>query len=85
VLLTRIDGWETYVAQADVFDERWIDLRLGKDLLHNLDDEGIERGILEPSLERLGERRADRKRDNNIIGVLRCAGKFLVSLSSRSV
>lgn len=71
----------SYIAQADILNQLWIEATLPDHLLEDLLDQPIERGVLETALPCLGERRTDRESDNDVVGVLRCAVSSLSSAS----
>ena len=50
------------------------------DLLEQLEDNAIKRRILQSTLPSLGQRRPNGKRNNNIIGIFRCAIPSSISL-----
>lgn len=62
---------ETYIAQANVLDKLRIQLRLRNNLLQQLDDEAIERRVLEASFVCLRKRRSDSERNDDIIRIFR--------------
>jgi hypothetical protein len=59
-----------YIAQADILHHLRIKSALSDYLLQDLEDKGIEVGVLETALLCLGQRRPDGQGDNNIIWVL---------------
>lgn len=68
----------TYVAQADIFDESWVEVATFVHLLQQLDNNAIKTGILEATLSGFGERRTDSESDHNIISIL-CGALVKVS------
>lgn len=62
-----------YIAQANVLDHLRVEVALADYLLEDLEDQAIERGVLESTLDGLGERCSGCKSDDNIVGVLRGA------------
>jgi hypothetical protein len=60
----------TYIAQADILNQRWVEVAALNNLLQQLDDHTIEIGVLEATLCGLGEGGADGKGDNDIVWVL---------------
>lgn len=60
----------TYVAQANVLNQLWVEVALADNLLEDLEHQAIERSVLEAALLGLGQRSADGERDDNIVGVL---------------
>ena len=58
--------------------------KLSKAYLHNLleqfEDNAIKRRVLQSTLPSLGQRRPNGKRNNNIIGIFRCAIPLSISL-----
>lgn len=60
----------THVTEADILNQSRIQLRSRHNLLHERVDHVVEIRVLETALAGLGERRAQRKRDDHIVGVL---------------
>jgi hypothetical protein len=60
----------TYVAQANVLDQLWVEVALADNLLEDLEHQAVERSVLEAALLGLGQRSADGECDDNIVGVL---------------
>lgn len=67
----------TYIAQADILDQGWVDLRLGQCLLQQRVYDVVQLGILESTLARLGQGCAKGQRNYNIVGVLVSTARFL--------
>jgi hypothetical protein len=64
-------SWSTtYVAQADVLYHLWVEPALADNLLEDLEDESIERSVLEAALLSLGQGGPDGECDDDIVGVL---------------
>ena len=59
-----------YVAQANILDHLWIDIRFVKDLFQKCVYDEIERGVFHSAFETLCERRPYGESDNDIVGVL---------------
>ena len=72
----------TYIAQADIFHKRRINLRLCDDFLHELVDEAVERRVFEAAFAGFCEGRADGEGDDDVVGVLRRSTIYCVSLCS---
>lgn len=70
---------KTYIAQADVLYHLWVEPALADDLLEDLEDEAIERSVLEATLLGLGQRGPDGECDDNVVGVLGGADDGVVS------
>lgn len=71
-----------YIAQANVLDHLRVEVALADYLLENLEDQAIERGVLEATLDGLGERCSGCKGDDNIVGVLRGADIIIAWLAT---
>lgn len=63
----------TYVTQAYVLDHLWVEVGLPHDLLENLEDNTIERSVLQATLAAFGKRCSDGEGDDNIVWVLSSA------------
>lgn len=61
---------ETHIAEADILNQSRVHVHLSDDLLHELEDDAIDRRVLESTLETLGERCADGEGNDNIVGIL---------------
>lgn len=72
-----------YIAQANVLDHLRIEVALADYLLEDLEDQAIERGVLEATLDGLGEWCSGSEGDDNIIGVLRGADSIIAWLATR--
>ena len=70
VLLACRSQSATYVAQANVLNQLWVEVALADNLLEDLEHQAIERSVLEAALLGLGQRSTDGERDDNIVGVL---------------
>lgn len=65
----------SYISQADVLDERSINLALVQDLLQQGVDNVVQVRVLETALLAFREGCADREGNHNVIGVLLRAGE----------
>lgn len=63
----------SYVAQAYILNELWVDIHLPDALLQELEDQPIEVSVFETSTLRFCKGCPYRECDHYIIGVLRCA------------
>jgi hypothetical protein len=61
---------ESYVAEADVFDESWVHVHSLYDLFEDLYDYAIDSGVLEATLLSLCQGGTDSKSDDHIVWVL---------------
>ena len=66
----KITDRTTYISQADVLDESGVDVGTLPGLLQDGIDKVLQAGVLEATLAALGERGADRKRDDDVVGIL---------------
>lgn len=66
----------SYVTEADILDERGVDVAALLNLLEEGVDEVFEAGVLETALAGLCEGSSDGKSDDNIVGVLGLAAKW---------
>lgn len=60
----------TYIAQANVLNERRVERQPLHYLLQHLEDDAVERGVLQSALLPLAQRRPDCHCDHDIVGVL---------------
>jgi len=72
----------TYISKADIFNQSGVEVGLCDDLLQELDDNAVERSILEAALPCLCERCSDGEGDDNVIRVLGGAS-MLISIYSK--
>lgn len=87
VYFRRIECKGTYVAQADILDQRGVHVHPLDGLLQQLDDNAVDGGVLEAALEALGQRGTDGQGDDNIIGVLLGArgGEYAVRMTAMTI
>ena len=64
----------TYISQANVLDKGRVEIAALVDLLEELVDNAVKRGVLEATLARLGEGGAHGEGDDDVVGVLLLAG-----------
>lgn len=72
----------TYISQANILNQRRVNLRLGNDLLQKCVDDIVQVCVLEPALASLCERRAQRQGDDHIVGVFLCTAVVRSLVSS---
>lgn len=63
------------ISEADVLDQRGVDLALLDELLQQGVDDVVEVGVLEAALLALGEWRSQSECDDDVVGILLCAGR----------
>lgn len=63
-----------YIAEADIFNQVWVEAASLVDLLQQAVDYVVEICVFEAALVTLGKRCADGQGNDNIVGVLLCAG-----------
>lgn len=68
--LSEGKGFQTYIAEADILDQSWVDAGTLPDFLQQGIDEVFEAGVFEAALVRLGERCSDGEGDDNVVRVL---------------
>jgi hypothetical protein len=64
------DAAKTYITEANILNDRRVDLATHQNILEQRVDHVVELGIFHAALDSLAQRRADGEGDNNVVWVL---------------
>lgn len=70
---------KSYIPKTDIFHHLRVYPRLLYHLLQDLENNAIERRVLQSTLPALSQRSADREGDDDVVGVLLRAGMVVLS------